>query len=90
MQIIPPTEPGKKPIVIKTNGKGRRSKHSAAKETLHLKEKPEAAKAVAKVSELDDQIATAAYFLAERRGFEPGHELDDWLSAERQVRALHS
>jgi hypothetical protein len=30
-------------------------------------------------------IAQHAYFLAEQRGFEPGHELDDWLTAERNV-----
>ncbi len=30
-------------------------------------------------------IAEKAYFLAEQRRFEPGHELDDWLSAEREV-----
>lgn len=32
-----------------------------------------------------EHIALAAYFLAEARGFEQGHELDDWLSAERQI-----
>ncbi len=30
-------------------------------------------------------IAEAAFYLAERRGFDPGHELDDWLEAERAV-----
>jgi hypothetical protein len=30
-------------------------------------------------------IAKAAYFRAERRRFEPGHELEDWLAAEREV-----
>ena len=30
-------------------------------------------------------IATAAYFLAQRRGFVPGHEAEDWLAAERHV-----
>jgi hypothetical protein len=30
-------------------------------------------------------IAKAAYFLAERRAFAPGHELEDWLAAEREV-----
>lgn len=29
-------------------------------------------------------IAEAAYFRAERRGFVPGHELDDWLTAEAE------
>ncbi len=31
----------------------------------------------------DARIAELAYFKAEERGFEPGHELDDWLAAER-------
>ncbi len=34
-------------------------------------------------------IAEAAYYRAEHRGFEPGYELDDWYSAERDIeRAL--
>jgi hypothetical protein len=31
-------------------------------------------------------VAVAAYYLAERRNFEPGHEAEDWLAAELQVR----
>jgi len=31
-------------------------------------------------------IAEAAYFRAERRGFEPGHELEDWLAGEAEIR----
>lgn len=30
-------------------------------------------------------IAKEAYFRAERRRFEPGHELEDWLAAESEV-----
>jgi Trm5-related predicted tRNA methylase len=30
-------------------------------------------------------ISEAAYRLAEKRGFAPGGELDDWLEAEREV-----
>jgi Protein of unknown function (DUF2934) len=40
----------------------------------------------------DDQrhelIAVAAYHLAEGRNFESGHETEDWLAAEAQVRSL--
>jgi hypothetical protein len=36
-------------------------------------------------SELSQSIATTAYFLAAARNFEPGHELEDWLEAERRV-----
>lgn len=35
-------------------------------------------------------IAEAAYLRAERRGFSPGHETDDWLAAEAEVDALLS
>jgi Protein of unknown function (DUF2934) len=35
-------------------------------------------------------VATEAYFLAERRGFAPGHELEDWAAAEAVVESrLH-
>ena len=30
-------------------------------------------------------IRLHAYYRAERRGFAPGHELEDWLAAERQM-----
>jgi hypothetical protein len=33
----------------------------------------------------EQQIAEAAYFRAEQRGFVPGNELDDWLDAEAEV-----
>jgi hypothetical protein len=32
-------------------------------------------------------IEQAAYFMAKQRGFETGHELDDWLAAEAKVDA---
>ena len=31
-----------------------------------------------------DAIEKAAYFRAQARGFEPGHELDDWVAAEHE------
>jgi len=33
-----------------------------------------------------DEIALKAYELFEQRGGEPGHEQDDWLQAERDLR----
>lgn len=33
-------------------------------------------------------IAEGAYLRAERRGFAPGHEAEDWLAAEAEVDAL--
>ena len=34
-----------------------------------------------------EMVATAAYFIAEQRGFAPGHELEDWRMAEETVNA---
>lgn len=36
------------------------------------------------------QIAECAYYRAEARSFAPGHELDDWLEAERALRAAQA
>lgn len=33
------------------------------------------------------RIAVNAYYKAESRGFEPGHELQDWLAAEAETEA---
>jgi hypothetical protein len=35
--------------------------------------------------ERDARIRQAAYFRAERRGFTPGQELEDWLAAEQEL-----
>ena len=35
---------------------------------------------------LEEEIRRLAYLMSERRGFEPGHEAEDWLAAEREVR----
>jgi hypothetical protein len=35
---------------------------------------------------LEDEIRRLAYLMSERRGFEPGHETEDWLAAEHEVR----
>lgn len=35
---------------------------------------------------LEEEIRRFAYLLAERRGFQPGHEAEDWLTAENEIR----
>jgi hypothetical protein len=46
-------------------------------------------KASANVALLDSgrvaRIAIAAYYRAQRRGFAPGREIEDWLEAEREM-----
>ena len=34
-----------------------------------------------------ERISARAYELAAQRGFNPGHELEDWLQAEREIEA---
>jgi hypothetical protein len=34
---------------------------------------------------VEEEIRRLAYLLSERRGFEPGHETEDWLDAEREI-----
>ncbi|HVY63232.1 MAG TPA: DUF2934 domain-containing protein [Gammaproteobacteria bacterium] len=46
-----------------------------------------AAVAAAANADFTAAIAERAYFRALNRGFAPGHELDDWLAAEREVAA---
>src|SRR5690606_35429169 len=38
-------------------------------------------------AELSQMIAEAAYFIAERRGFHAGYEIEDWLAAEAEINA---
>jgi hypothetical protein len=72
------------------------SKKAAAKPATRTKAAKSKTLSVRKTSptpssdELNSMIATAAYFCAERRGFEPGHELEDWLAAEQEVRTVYS
>jgi hypothetical protein len=40
----------------------------------------------ASADDIRQLIAEAAYFRAKQRGFEPGHELEDWVQAESEVR----
>jgi len=35
---------------------------------------------------MEEEIRRRAYELSERRGFSSGHETEDWLMAEREVR----
>lgn len=38
----------------------------------------------ADLAALQSRIAVSAYYKAQARGFEPGHQLDDWLAAEKE------
>jgi hypothetical protein len=73
-----PTNPA--PVTESTPGGSARGRKSAVwTPPVSAKVTPERRNAL---------IAEAAYLRAERRGFAPGHETDDWLAAEAEVDAL--
>ena len=37
-----------------------------------------------------EEIATFAYFIWEKNGRPEGHDLDDWVAAEQELKASHS
>ena len=39
------------------------------------------------LAEFRQMVAINAYYRAEKRGFEPGHEMDDWLEAEQEIKS---
>ena len=100
MESTPDTSPAKrtraKPKVVSKDPV--EAKPAAAKKPRAARKSPTAettqpepsvvATTLEPVSEdVGSMIATAAYYLAASRNFMPGHELDDWLAAERAVHA---
>jgi len=37
------------------------------------------------IDEFREMVAKSAYYRSEKRGFEDGYELDDWLEAEQEI-----
>lgn len=37
------------------------------------------------LKEFREMVAVNAYYRAQKRGFEPGHETEDWLEAEHEI-----
>ena len=37
------------------------------------------------LNEFREMVAVNAYYRAQKRGFEHGHEIDDWLEAEQEI-----
>jgi DUF2934 family protein len=80
-----------------TESTARPNKSRANSHSLHAAAQPEIdSTALSKVTrqvvdplrQRRELIAVAAYHLAEARNFEPGHETEDWLAAESEIRSL--
>lgn len=79
----PPRTPEEKPVAAPPAPRAR-AKSTGARARKKGADSP------ARVSEDERRgmIAEAAYLRAERRGFSPGGEEEDWLAAEGEVDAL--
>lgn len=73
------------PAAIKTGEELTRSVAGNVIEQHSLAPHPQEQHAEHDEEERNRRIAIAAYYRAERRGFAPGGELEDWLEAEREV-----
>ena len=91
MEFTPESSPAKrsraqpKPAAAKKPRAARKS--PTAKTTAAADAAVVAATLEPAPEDVGSMIATAAYYLAAARNFSPGHELDDWLEAERAVHA---
>jgi hypothetical protein len=76
-------------LAAQTNGNGDALNGGAKKTVRKTAAKPEIVKSDSRATivpiNLEDEIRRLAYLMAERRGFEPGHEAEDWLNAEREI-----
>lgn len=63
---------------LKHRGNGGHGLSGAAQEPQAMGDPPLA-------DAMSQAISEAAYYRAESRGFEPGHEMEDWVEAEREV-----
>ena len=41
------------------------------------------------INKFREMVAVNAYYRAEKRDFEPGHEMDDWYEAEREITNIY-
>jgi hypothetical protein len=67
--------------------RGRKPREILAEEFSELVE--ESREQYLTPAERERIVAEHAYYRAERRGFEPGSELEDWLEAEAELRSRH-
>jgi hypothetical protein len=61
------------------------AKKGAPEKAAPAKQPPKASTSVP--ADLESRVRIVAYLRAERRGFAPGYEIEDWLAAEAEVSA---
>lgn len=89
---IPPDVKAASSEVLASEANGNGAPSNGGKTTLRKKiaAKPEIVKSEVRANivpiNVEEEVRRLAYLMAERRGFEPGHEAEDWFAAEHEVR----
>jgi hypothetical protein len=65
----------------------RKQRRVKQQEAVLLNDAPPDTPSTRHSEERHAMIANAAWFRAEKRAFAPGHEMEDWLAAEREIDA---
>jgi len=86
----PPKRPRAKATAESPATKPARKTLSASRKKKVAEAEPEIVSESLTATDLRSMIETAAFYRASARNFEPGHELEDWLEAERQILALYA
>lgn len=77
-------------LAAESNGNGNATNGVKKAVRKKIAAKPEIVKSDARATivpiNLEEEVRRLAYLMAERRGFEPGHEAEDWFAAEREIR----
>jgi hypothetical protein len=81
-----PAKPVKAKAAPKDSGSSGSAPAAATKETVKTLKK--SGKSVVSPEQRYRMIATAAYYLAERRGFHGDYDMQDWISAEAEIDAM--
>jgi hypothetical protein len=83
-QTVTPVETPIAPATLET-----KASEPMISEAAKLVRKPSIVRSEARANlvpiNLEEEIRSLAYLLSERRGFMPGHETEDWLSAEHEI-----
>ena len=91
MPITPTVEATSSEVLAsETNGNGAAFNGSKTPVRKKVVAKPEIVKSEVRATivpiNVEEEIRRLAYLMSERRGFQPGHEAEDWFAAEREIR----
>lgn len=77
-------------LASESNGNGAPSNGGKTAVRRKIAAKPEIVKSEVRANivpiNVEEEIRRLAYLMSERRGFQPGHEAEDWFAAEREIR----